>query len=139
MRAWTMIRLLNFCIGIVHLGVHVPPLKEIINIQVIVPGFGDSNLPIRFSTGHCQIVSVYVAIGICHFEPCLLEQTSKSICARKSTELAWHHLRGDEHTDPRHASQAKEVVVAVDRRLSNVVDVPNFEASALLPEDIFHA
>jgi len=29
--------------------------------------------------------------------------------------------------------------VAVDLRLSDVVDVPNFVVSALLPEDIFHA
>jgi formamidase len=29
--------------------------------------------------------------------------------------------------------------VAVDLRISNVVDVPNFVVSALLPEDIFHA
>jgi len=29
--------------------------------------------------------------------------------------------------------------VAVDLRIGNVVDVPNFVASALLPEDIFHA
>jgi Acetamidase/Formamidase family len=28
--------------------------------------------------------------------------------------------------------------VAVDLRISNVVDVPNYVVSALLPEDIFH-
>jgi acetamidase/formamidase len=28
--------------------------------------------------------------------------------------------------------------VAVDLRISNVVDVPNVVVSALLPEDIFH-
>jgi acetamidase/formamidase len=29
--------------------------------------------------------------------------------------------------------------VAVDLKISNVVDIPNFVVSAFLPEDIFHA